>query len=45
MVEQEEYTPEGVRMTATIGLRLLKEAEPYLLPNEKPGDQKPTQIF
>ena len=45
MVEQEEYTPEGVRMTATIGLRLLKEAEPYLLPDEKPGDQKTTQIF
>lgn len=38
-VEQEEYTPDGVRMTVTVGLRLLKEAEPYLLPDEKPGEE------
>ncbi len=37
-VERDEYTPDGVRMTATIGLRLLKAVEPYLLPDEKPGE-------
>ena len=35
-VELDEYTPEGIRLTATIGLRLLRTVEPYLLPDEKP---------
>lgn len=34
-VEHDEYTPDGILLTATIGLRLLSAVEPYLLPDDK----------
>ena len=30
-VEAEEYVPEGLRMTVTLGTRLLAEAEEYIV--------------
>jgi hypothetical protein len=30
-VENEEYTPDGLRMTVTLGLALLDKVEPYIL--------------
>ncbi len=34
-VEHDEYTSDGILLTATIGLRLLSAVEPYLLPDDK----------
>ena len=30
-VESEEYQPEGLRMTVTLGLRMLSRVEPYII--------------